>query len=203
MVGQEVIGFVNATLTGTDGGLNVYSLSRLLRGRAGTEVHIDTHQANELFVILDNTLVDIPLTVADLGKTVKCKTVTYGSDISKVTAIDLQPFGLNLRPWAPALATAVRQPNNDWILTWKERPRTNNSLRDYTEISHDADYAGYAYAIMSGSTIKRKGTTTDMTFTYTAAMQVTDFGSVQATLNASITQMSTQIGGGYPATITI
>lgn len=203
IVGQEVIGFVNATLTGTDGGLNVYSLSRLLRGRAGTEVHIGTHQANELFVILDNTLVDIPLTVADLGKTVKCKTVTYGSDISKVSAIDLQPFGLNLRPWQPAYLKAVRQPNNDWILTWTERPRTNNDLRDYTEISHDPDYAGFAYALYSGSTIKRKGTTTDQTFTYTAAMQVTDFGSVQATLNASVTQMSTLIGGGYPATITV
>jgi hypothetical protein len=198
MVGQEVIGFVNATLTGTDGGLNVYTLSRLLRGRAGTEVHVATHQANELFVVLDNTLVDIALTVADLGKTVKCKTVTFGSDISKVTAVDIQPFGLNLRPWAPALVTAVRQPNNDWVLTWIERPRTNNDLRDYTEISHDADYAGFAWAVLSGSVVKNKGTTTDATYTYTAAQQVTDFGSIQATLTGSITQMSTVVGGGYP-----
>lgn len=203
MVGQEVIGFVNATLTGVDSGMNVYSLSRLVRGRAGTEVHVGTHQANELFVVLDSTLVDIPLTIADLGKSVKCKTVTYGSDISKVAAVDIQPFGLNMRPWAPALFNAVRQVNNDWVLTWIERPRANNDLRDYTEISHDADYAGFAYAIMSGPTIKRSGTTTDITFTYTAAMQVTDFGSVQANLNASVTQMSTLLGGGQPAIVNI
>jgi len=195
MIGQEVIGFANATLTGT----NTYTLSRLLRGRAGSEVNCGTHVVNELFVVLDSALVDIPLTLADLGKTVKSKTVTIGSDISKVTAVDIQPYGLNLRPFAPALLTKVRQANNDWILTWIERPRANNDLRDYTEIGHDADWAGYGYAILSGATIKRKGTTTDSTFTYTAAMQVTDFGSVQADISGSVTQMSTLIGGGYPA----
>lgn len=199
MVGEEVIGFVNATLTGTSGGLNVYSISRLMRGRAGSELKCSTHVANELFVLLDSTLVDIPLAVADLGKTVKTKTVTTGSDISKVAAVDVQPFGLNLRPWRVALLTKARQPNNDWVFTWIERPRMNNDLRDYTEISHDPDYAGYAYAIISGSVVKRKGTTTDMTFTYTAAMQVEDFGSVQSSITGSITQMSTLVGGGYPA----
>jgi hypothetical protein len=198
MVGEEVIGFVNATLTGTSGGLNVYTISRLLRGRAGSESKCTTHQANELFVLLDSTLVDISLANTDLGKTVKTKTVTIGSDISKVTAVDLNPFGQNMRPWAPALVKAVRQPNNDWIITWKERPRINNSLRDYTEIAHDADYAGFAWAILSGGVVKNKGTTTDTTYTYTAAQQVTDFGSIQSSITGSITQMSTIVGGGYP-----
>ncbi len=197
MVGEEVVGFANATLIGT----NTYSLTRLLRGRAGSESKCATHVANELFVILDSTLVDIPLTIADLGKTVKCKTVTVGSDISKVTAEDVRPFGLNLRPWMPAYVTKTRQANNDWLITWVERPRVNNDLRDYTEISHDADYAGFGYAITSGSTVKRKGTTTDSSFTYTAAMQVADFGSVQADITGSVTQMSTLVGGGYPAVL--
>ena len=204
MVGQEVIGFVNATLTGTDSnGNKTYNLTRLLRGRAGSEPNCTTHQANELFVILDNTLVDIPLTVSDLGKTVKCKTVTVGSDISKVTADDVQPFGLNLRPWAPALVTAIRQSNNDWLISWKERPRVANQLTDYVEISHDKDYAGFGWAVYQGATVKNKGVTTNNSYTYTAAQQVTDFGSVQSTLSVAITQMSTIVGGGYPATITV
>lgn len=197
VVGEEIVGFANATLIGE----NTYSLSRLLRGRVGSESKCSTHVANELFVILDDTLIDIPLTISDLGKTVKCKAVTIGSDISKATAVNVQPFGLNMRPWAPALLKAERQGNNDWVITWKERPRVNNSMMDFVEIGHDVDWAGYGIAVLEGETVKFSTTTTNTTLTYTAAQQVAHFGSVQSTLNISVTQMSKLLGGGYPAVL--
>ena len=199
MIGEEVIGFVNATLTGA----NTYNISRLLRGRAGSEVKCSTHVANELFVLLDDQLTSIPLDQADVNKTVKYKTVTVGSDISKVTSEDVKPFGLNMRPWRVAKPALKKEVNGDWTVTWLERPRYNNGLRDYTEINHDSDWGGYAVAFINSSDVTvRSATAVNTTFTYTVAMQVADFGSAQATMKASVIQMSLSAGGGYPYVVT-
>lgn len=198
MIGEEVVAFVNATLTGD----KTYTLSRLLRGRLGTEVKCATHVNNELFVVLDNQLTQINLDQADVGKLVKYKTVTMGSDISKVAADDVQPFGLNMRPYRVAQPKLTKETNGDWTVTWLERPRYNNGLRDYTEIDHDADWGGYAIAFMDGASVVKKSLTTVSTkYTYTVAQQVTDFGSAQSTMKASIIQMSKVSGGGYPYVI--
>lgn len=199
MVGEEVIGFVNATLVGA----NTYQLTRLMRGRAGSEVKVNTHVNNELFVMLDDQLMTLPMTSEDIGKTVKFKTVTNGSDISKVTAEDVKPFALNMRPWAVAQLKAVKETNGDWTISWIERPRYNNQLMDYTEIVHDTDWAGFAIGILDGVAVKRTATTTINSYTYTVADQVTDWGVEQTTLNVSVTQMSTIVGGGYPTNITV
>lgn len=197
-VGDEVIGFRYASLIAP----LTYQLTRLLRGRAGTEPNVASHLTNELFVVLDNTITRLDVSLADINKPVKYKIVTVGSDISKATAIDVSPYGLNLRPWRVAQPTAVRNlpAVNDWKVNWIERPRFYNGLRDYTEIVHDADWAGFAVAIMDpGGTVLRTATTVSPEFVYTAAMQVTDFGSVQTTIKISIVQLSTIVGGGYPS----
>ena len=199
MVGEEVIGFVNATLTGP----NTYTLSRLMRGRQGSEVKCGTHVNNELFVMLNDALLTLPFTTEEIGQTVKFKTVTNGSDISKATAEDVKPYALNLRPWAVAHLKAVRQVNNDWIISWVERPRYDNQLKDFVEPTHDSDWAGFAIGIFNGAVVAHKAVATAPTYTYTAAQQVTDFGAVQTTLNLSVSQISTITAGGYPTNITV
>lgn len=197
MIGTEVIGFANATLTAP----NTYQLSKLLRGRAGTEVNIGDHQTNELFFIIDDQLTYWNYPNTDIGKPTKFKTITVGSDLSKVSAVDVQPYALNARPWAVAQPKAVKS-GSDWVISWIERPRGDNQMRDYTEISHDPDFGGFAIAIFDSlDNIVRTITTVSNTTTYTAAQQTTDFGSVQPTLKASIVQMSTIVGGGYPSII--
>jgi len=195
MIGLEVIGFANATLIGP----STYQLTRLLRGRVGSEPHMNTHMANELFVVLDNNLVDIPIAKTDLGKALKYKTVTIGSDVSKVESVDVSPVGLNMRPYAPGNLSVVRQPNNDWIITWVERPRAVNTMPDYSTMTHLPEWGGFGVVITLGSDVKRSATTTAPTYTYTSAMQVTDFGSVQSTLNVSVSEINMVVGGGYPS----
>lgn len=200
MIGEEVIGFRTATLVA----LNTYQLTRLMRGRLGTETKCSTHVADELFIMLDNTLTQIDVQPADLGKTVKYKVVTIGSDISKATAIDVKPYGLNMRPWTVAVPKAVRDlTTNDWTISWIERPRYQNQLRDYTEITHDIDWGGFAIAIMSGSTVKFTATSVTDTYVYTSAQQIIDWGSNQTTLTASIVQLSTVVGGGAANVVTV
>ena len=201
MVGEELIGFVNATLTAPD----TYTLSRLLRGRKGSEVKCDSHLANELFVLIDAAPLKISLSTTDIGKTLKYKTVTVGSSLDKVDAIDVQPFGLNMRPWKPAHCKVIKN-GNDFVFTWVERPRLANDLKDLQEIMHDPDWAGFGVTIFGDSgktTVKRTAVVVESTYTYTEAMQVEDFGSAQASIWGSVVQMSNVVGGGYPAVVNV
>lgn len=202
MVGEELIGFVNATLIGD----KTYKLSRLLRGRKGSEVKCDTHLANELFVLLDGAPIEIDIPTSDLKKIVKYKTVTIGSSIDKVEAQDVQAFGLNMLPYKPGHTTMVKQANGDFKLTWIERPRLNNSLQDERELVHDADWAGYGITVFTDNTataVKRSAVVVTQEYIYTKAMQIEDFGSEQTTLKASVVQISSVVGGGYPAVVTV
>lgn len=201
MVGEEVIGFVNATLTGP----KTYTLSKLLRGRKGSEVKCGSHLANELFVLLDGSPVEIDVPVSELKQIVKYKTVTVGSSIDKVDAIDIQPFGLNMLPYAPGNVKLVKD-GNDFVFTWIERPRLNNGLQDERELIHDPDWGGYGITIFTDNTasaVKRSSIQVVNNYRYTAAMQITDFGSVQNTLKASVVQISTVLGGGYPTVVSV
>ena len=67
LVGDEIIQFKTAQLTD----LNTYLLSELTRGLRGTESFIDTHTANERFVLLAGTnafLVKIIANQSDIGR---------------------------------------------------------------------------------------------------------------------------------------
>jgi hypothetical protein len=190
MIGQECIAFGVATLTAP----NTYTLSHLLRGRRGTEWAVGQHVASELFVLLDGKPIPIIMTEADRGKQFLFKTVTLGSDLTKVEAESIQIMGENLVPWQPAVLR-VDKVNSEWFIFWKERPRFSNELKDYSDNMHDSDFGGYAVTIYNGSTKVRQLIVYDTTFVYTLAMQTSDFGSVQNSLKVGINQISNKFGG--------
>jgi hypothetical protein len=197
MVGREMIVFGTATLIGP----KQYRLSHLLRGRQGTDAFVATHEANELFVLIDSALVEIKITKDERTKSFKYKTVTIGGDISAVSADTVQCLSANWIPWRvarPLLTHAV----SDWNLTWDEVLKFDNALKDYTDLNHDSDYSGFAVAILdSSNNIKRKTVVWTNTYTYSAADQITDFGSTQSSIRMSVAQMSNVVGGGYPYVI--
>lgn len=196
MVGQEIISFCNAELVAE----NTYVLSKLLRGRQGTEFACSTHGANELFVMLD-TLLKLELTDADRGGIKLFKVVSIGADISSVDPVTVQTISNNTRPWSPHTPTWSYQ-GVDVVLNWKERVRFDNQLKDYAEINHDPDWGGYGIAVLDqNDVVKSTHTTTSTTWTYTNAMQVADFGTLAPHTKFSIVQLSTKYGGGYPLVI--
>lgn len=190
MVGREVIAFGVATLTAP----GTYTLSHLLRGRHGTEWACGNHEVNELFVLLNNTLVPISIPESDRGKSYLFKVVTLGSDLTKVDAQSVQILGENLIPWTATNLQADKV-NSEWFLSWRERPRFANELKDYSEISHDPDFGGYAVLIYNGSTVVRQLIVYEPSFVYTLAMQTSDFGSVQTSIKFGINQISNKFGG--------
>lgn len=198
LVGQEIIGFKNAVLVGE----RTYQLSGLLRGRQGTEQFIGTHVANELFVLLDSAIVRLDWQPVDRNSVKKYKVVTIGSSLDRVDAEDVFMVSNNLRMWTVHSAK-ITKVGADFQLSWKERVRYNNGLRDGAEIEHDPDWAGYGIAIMSSdeSSIVNTYTTTSETFTYTSAMQTADFGAPQLGLKTQVVQLSRTGAPGYPTRV--
>jgi hypothetical protein len=199
LIGNEVIGFKNAVLTGP----KTYTLSGLLRGRQGTEQFTGTHAVNELFVLLDGNVLKISLANADKSKTRKYKVVTNGSSLDKVDAVDVQAFSNNTRQWTVYGQKALKI-GADYQFSWHERSRYDNKLRDYAVSPRDSDWGGALVVIYDtdGITIKKSYPSTSGIYTYTEAQQITDFGSAQATIKAAIAQYSNVWGAGYPVVVT-
>lgn len=198
LIGKEVIGFRNAVLTGP----KTYTLSGLLRGRYGSEQHVGTHVTNELFTLLDENLYRLTLNTEERGKVLKVKAVTIGSSLDKSTESDVQWFSTNTIPWTP-INTKLLKVGADYQFTWGERARFNNQLRDLSESPRDVDWGGSTVIIYEpdGVTVKKTYLTTSYVFTYTSAMQTSDFGSPQSSLKAAIAQYSQAYGVGYPIAV--
>ena len=196
-IGQELIGFCNAELIGE----KTYRLSKLLRGRQGTEQYIGTHQANELFCLIDD-LVKLEFPDSDRGSIKKFKVVTIGSSIDKAEEKTVQIISNNTRMWTVYKPVVALQ-GNDWIISWNERVRFDNQIKDFATTNHDPDWAGFGVAILAedGVTVKSTHIVQGSSFTYTAAQQTLDFGTIQPGIKVSIVQMSQKWGGGYPVVI--
>lgn len=197
MVGQECLQFGVATLVAP----NTYDLSHLLRGRRGTEWYTGKHIANELFVMLNGAPVSIELTESDRNKKFLFKVVTYGSDLTKVDAEEVQVIGENTVPWQPVFVDAV-DIGTDFKLSWTERPRFDNQLRDYIDGVHDVDFGGYAVIIYNGPTVVRQVIVYEPEFIYTLAMQISDFGAAITRIEKfAVSQVSNKYGGSRPVTV--
>lgn len=196
MVGQEVIGFRNAVLTAP----KTYTLSGLLRGRQGTEQYVGTHQANELFVLLDDALFRMDYEDNDRLTTKKYKVITIGSTLDKVSGEDVQMVSNNCLMW-PVYNTKLQKIGADFQLSYSGRTRFDNDLKDYSTTNNDADWAGFGIQVMDGATVKKSYTTTSETWVYTAAMQTADFGSTQSSLTVKVAQLSQKYGAGYPVEV--
>lgn len=195
MIGGEMISFGTATLTGT----LTYELTHLLRGRQGTELAIKDHVADEPFILIDSSLVELPFNLADRAKAVLYKIVTNGSSLDVTNVNTITPYGINLVPWAQTNPSAVHETNNDWTLSWTERYKwASDGLYDYKEVDKDSDWAGWTVAILDPLDVVVKTVAIQKsTFTYKEADQIIDFGSVQGTLKFKVFMMSRLVGGGY------
>ena len=86
MIGNELIAFKNAELIATEAlGVKVYKLAKLLRGLRGTDWAVASHVDQELFVLIDDSLMRLDFPLNERGRERTYRFVTNGSDPS-VTA---------------------------------------------------------------------------------------------------------------------
>ncbi len=200
LVGDEVIQFVTATSIGT----NQYRLSRLLRGRRGTDPFWAAHAVGERVVALDPVNVKrVALDDSLIGATVQLKAVGVGQTVASQTAVPLVITGRERYPYTVAHIRGRRETNDDIILTWIRRTRKGGEWQDYTDAALSETVERYDVALLNGAVVVRawNGLTVP-TLTYTAGEQLTDWGALSDTLTIRIWQLG-QYGHGYPQTVTL
>lgn len=191
----EIIRFQNATLQG-DGS---YLVSDFVRGDKGTEWATGLHAAGDYFVLLDdpdNAFID--MAVGSIGIDSMYRGVTNGANIDSASDVPFTYQGVNLEPLSPVTANGVRDISGNFTGSFYRRSRLSSSwwstgvpapIGETTE--------SYEIDVMSGSTVKRTITASTPSFSYSAANQVTDFGSTQSAITFRIYQLSEIVGRGY------
>lgn len=193
LIANEIIGFKNAVFNGGTS----YTLSGLLRGRRGTEIHIPDAQADSPFILLDSALVEFPYPRDQTNLTYNFKFVTIGSDIGKAQNFEAGPNILSRRPWAP-YNVQKELIGTDWTVTWVGRNQFMSDMVDSQEIPKPEGFRGFGIQFLDGGgLVKRDTYQNGSTFTYTEAMQIEDFGSAQGSITVRVVQLDEIAGLGF------
>ena len=199
----EIIQFGNAELVST----GRYRLTRLLRGQRGTEDAMgDPAPTGARVVVLDTAVQPLSIAEADLGIPWNWRIgpgTAAPSDVI-MQALSFTPSGRGLMPFAPAQARMRREANGDLAIRWLRRDRALSADSwVLAEVPMSEAAESYELEILSGGTVLR--TVTGLTapnFTYTASMQIGDFGSPVTSVDVHISQTGA-LGRGVPLATTL
>jgi hypothetical protein len=199
LIGNELIQFENAQLIGE----NTYKLTKLLRGRQGTEWAIGTHAAGERFIALTPALYTTAIANNLIGRQLFYKAVSVGNSLGNTDELAFTYTGRNLKPFAPVHVKGNRDGSGNLTISWIRRSRVDAEWRDGVGIPLGEESEAYEVDILDGSTVVRTIPITSPTTSYSATDQATDFGSAQSSIDVKIYQLSAVIGRGYAASATV
>lgn len=197
----EIVQFATATQVSAI----QWTLSRLLRGRRGTEHVIGSSAANDRLVMLSTgdiarIVLPQPLIGVALNYAVVSRGATFASGFTA-------PFTGNaeaLKPFSP-VAIDGAYVGADIVITWIRRGRLGRMLASGTEIPLSEATEAYQVDIYSGASppvFLRTLSVGTPTATYTAAEQHTDQGAspfvAPTMLFVEIYQLSAIVGRGTP-----
>lgn len=196
----EILQFASAVLVDD----NTYHLSGLLRGQAGSEYAIaDSLPAGSPFVLLDASLLPLARGLDALDRTMDLRIVATGRSHDDPTAIALSvtPGNAALLPLSPVHVTATRRDDGIHI-AWIRRTRIDGDGWN-AEVPLGEDVEAYTLDILSGSTVKRSIACTLPSAIYANADELTDFGVLQSNLRLRVVQLSSAVGAGHAAELTL
>ncbi len=175
-----------------------YLLSTLIRGMRGTEWATGLHEIGDYVVLLDDTdNAFVGADLASIGVNKKYKTVTVGQDVSLVAEKNFVYSAANLKALSP-VNPVVFKVANDWHVSASERSRYSSSFW-YSGLQPVRDEMSYSMVIYNSAGIAvRTINNVQLSFIYTSAQQVADFGINQTTLTFEIYQNSASVGAGFP-----
>jgi hypothetical protein len=206
----EIVQFANAEqLTSTQ-----WQLSRLLRGRRGTEHVIGSSHAGDIFVVLTpTTLARIILQSTEIGASRVYKGVSVGASYYGTgTDETFTGYGVALIPFSPCSPAAERTTDGDILISWTRRSRFGQTMMSGVDIPLGETSEAFQVDIVeehspsSPATVLRTLTSSTTSVRYSHANQESDFGSpLPSTLKVAIYQMSSVVGRGTPiiATLTV
>jgi hypothetical protein len=198
----EILQFCNAALV--DAG--VYDLTKLLRGRLGTEHAMrNPVAAGARIVVLDGVIAQIQAALAERGVTRFYKWGPSSLDPSDV-AWQQGTFTarcVGLMPWSPVHVAGVRNGAGDLAITWIRRTRFGGDWADGADVPLNEESERYEVDILDGANVARTIATTFPAATYSAAQQTANFGSPQPSIAVRVYQLSATVGRGRPAAATL
>ncbi len=130
----EVIGFVNATLTGT----GEYTLDTFIRGRKGSTDYIDQHADNDIFILMDATKSDrvyVPISEYLVNRTYR--SVTIGRLVSTATNFNKQYFAESYKCYRVGDLRAVKKSDGSLDVSWKHAVRYSGEWLDLVDVPDD------------------------------------------------------------------
>jgi hypothetical protein len=197
----EIIQHVNATVNG-DGSI---TLSRLLRGRRGTEDAGAFSAAT--YLLLDGSQLRVTSALAALNGSESFRFPGAFETVEQVGTISRIAAGRAERPFAPVNIAGARDGSNNLTITWVRRTRIGGEWLDLTgDVPLGEASEAYEVDVRNASDTATLRTITGLSSpsaSYTAAQQTTDFGATQASVNLRIFQISATVGRGIAGRATV
>lgn len=217
---QEVFSGANTAVIGLDGRWEVlqfanavqvtstqWQLSKLLRGRRGTEYLVGSSQAGDTFVLVSTGGVTrAPLQAGQIAQNYIYRAISIGTSFADGIDNSFVGNGQSLVPFAPIALSAVRQANGDVLLSWTRRDRLGQELTYGIDPQSDPPmtFSVDIVSLDSPNIVVRTLSATVENATYTNAQFQTDFGSpTPVSVSFRVFQISTVKGRGIMAATTI
>jgi hypothetical protein len=193
----EVLQFANAELVDT----NIWKLSRLLRGQAGSEWAMGNPlSAGAAFVVLDANVLPLASGVNALGRTLELRIVAAKLSCGDASALaqTVTPTAVALWPLSPVHLHAERG-GGGVTFSWIRRTRIDGDSWDVQDVPLGEDREAYEVDILHGASVARTLSASTPAVLYAAADELADFGSPQASLTIAVYQLSASVGRGIAA----
>jgi len=185
---------------------NTYELSGFLRGQLGSAHAMrEPHPIGARIVKLDARLGRCEVAAHEWGEVLEFAAPPYGALASDERAARLTSIlpRAAARPWAPAHLRARRVGGGDVEIDWVRCARAGGDNWGVGEPPLGALAESYRLTILDGSTVKRSVTVAGPAYTYIAAEQTADFGSLPGSLQLRVSQMADNGGEGLNNQLTI
>jgi hypothetical protein len=165
-----------------------------------------THAGGESFIMLQTGLVKhFPTDESLRGKTVLLKAVTSGGTLGAVSPTSLLISGDEWKCYSPTFVQGSRDGPLNLTITWLRRTRSGGEWADMHDVDDPDAPDLYDVEILTtpgGSVVRTFSSLSAATVVYSAANQVSDFGSTQSTVNCVVYQLG-RYGRGYLETAAV
>ncbi|MEA3040928.1 MAG: hypothetical protein QOC65_417 [Sphingomonadales bacterium] len=195
LLGSELIQFGKAEPLGD----RRFRLSRLLRGRLGTEWAVGGHAPGESFVLIQvGSLVALQLPLGAIGITASVAAVGIGDAAEGVRA-ERQVTGDALRPPAPVHLAAAVHSGGDLVVTWVRRSRLGFEWANGADAPLGEERERYSVSI-AGAAAARSFEVAGQQLIYAGADRLAD--GVTPPFTVSVAQIGTY-GTSRPAVLAL
>jgi len=193
----EIIGYTGVSFNPANRAL---TLTGVVRGLRGTEIHSNSHTGNDYFVAWQtgSRVLDITTVATQLDDTVYYASRNLAGQVNLQDARGAQVAGEARKPWAPGVTLAAA--GNDIVIAWNRRTRLSGPFLNGSS-SVPLDEASERYSVdiyRAGNLVRTIDGLTAATYTYTQAEQLADgFTGVQSELTLAVYQLSALVGRGF------